>query len=107
MNPGDQKKNPGNSGEVGKSKRPGDKTDESFTPPHGDPEKAHLANEPALRKERHSRGILGGELDEGGVQFEPESPHSKPHGTTEDQIKEMESEGPGPAEGRTDNKAGG
>lgn len=97
------------------------------------------ATEGLLREERHSIGILGAELDGGGLRFEPKKPEtptdhpeladepkrgidpptnppkvdepknpaSKPHGTTEDQIKNMEDEGPGPAEGRTDNKAGG
>lgn len=37
---------------------------------------------------------------------EPTNPASKPQGTTQDQIENMESEGPGPA-GRTDNEAGG
>jgi hypothetical protein len=50
------------------------KTDQSVTPPHGDPERGHLSREtPAT----------------------PPTP------------KEEEDEGPGPAEGRTDNRAGG
>lgn len=58
-------------------RRPGDSTDESFTPPHGDPERAHLDRED----------------DEDDEQ--------------DDRIAEMDNEGPGPAEGHTDNKAGG
>ncbi len=87
MNPSDPKKHRTNSdvigkSEIGKSEGRGDKTDESLTPPHGDPEKAHLGTEPDLREKKD---VI----------------------TTEDQIKNMENEGPGPAEGRTDNKAGG
>lgn len=75
-------------------------TDESFTPPHGDPERVHLDVETAVRSEQHSIGILS-ELDGGGVRFrkpveepaDPVSPKAKPYGTTEDQVRNMENEG--------------
>jgi hypothetical protein len=72
MNPSNPKKNAGNSDERGISPRSESRTDESFTPPHGDPERAHLAPE-----------------------------------TEQSDGSEVDEEGPGPAEGHTDNKAGG
>lgn len=60
MNPSDPKKEPEN------------RTDESITPPHGDPQRAHLVPE----------------TDQGDDAW-------------------VDEEGPGPAEGHTDNKAGG
>lgn len=65
------------------SREPGDLTDESFTPPHGDPEKAHLDQED----------------DQNDV--------GAPDEDVKEQVGDMDNEGPGPAGGRTDNKAGG
>lgn len=72
MKSSDPKKNPDSSDERGISRRSENRTDESFTPPHGDPESAHLAPE-----------------------------------TEQSDGSEVDDEGPGPAEGHTDNKAGG
>lgn len=57
------------------------KTDQSVTPPYGDPERAHL------RPNTRTRTV-------------------RPR-TITDQIADIEEEGPGPAEGHTDNRAGG
>lgn len=89
MNQRNRKESPRNSHEGGVSRR----TDESVTPPHGDPDRRHVAPETDLSREPEVA--------------DPKNPAGKPQGTTEDQIANMESEGPGPAEGRTDNKAGG
>lgn len=54
----------------------GSRTDRSVTPPHGDPQSAHLGR----KRSTH---------------------------ITDDETPQMNDEGPGPAEGRTDNRAGG
>jgi hypothetical protein len=68
----------------------GSRTDQSVTPPHGDPERAHL----------------GPESGQPRIE-DPKTPTAKTEGTSDDQITNLEGEGPGPAEGRTDNRAGG
>ena len=81
---------------------------ESITPPHGDPQQVRVDVEAAVRAEQHSMGILG-ELDGGGVRFEPpgaETETAEPakpaepvdppptaNATTADQVRNMENEG--------------
>ncbi len=86
----------------------GRRTDQSVTPPHGDPERAHIGPESGNRevaKDSRKRGIDPPE-HEPAIE-DPKTPRTKPQGTTDDQIANMENEGPGPAEGPTDNRAGG
>lgn len=119
MNPSDTKMSRGTP-ESGNARHPSGGTDDSLTAPQSDADRARAALQNALREERHSVGILG-EIDGGAVQFEPDPPKvPTDHPELQDEPKRhldpptdppepssSDSEGPGPAEGHTDNKAGG
>lgn len=74
MNPNDSKQP--KQGSKTDSERPAGQTDPSFTPPHGDPEKRHIAAE-----------------SEAELVSDPKNPASKPQGTLQDQVQNMENEG--------------
>jgi hypothetical protein len=81
------------------------RADHSFTPPHGDPERAHLGSESGTQGERHTTGLLS-ELDGGGVRFEPKRPERGIDPRTNRPTAQERKDPPSPAEGETaDEKA--